>query len=209
MMDSRVIVADGSDLMRAALVSALDGTFKIAATCGTLDDLLVAVRRHAPAAIVFEDRLELESTVLALVEQVCTAAPASCKLVLIGGFYNGYYVADLLSAGIHAYVFRGDPLQYSLSEAVRFALAGKHYLSPTANADYLAVRRSSRRPALVGPELQVLRLLGEGYEVQRIALKLEVPCRRVYKIRQRLRDRLGADTNEGIIVRARQHGYLH
>lgn len=54
----------------------------------------------------------------------------------------------------------------------------------------------------------VLRLLAQGNHIGQIALQLQMPPRHVYWIRDKLRQRFGANTNEHMISRAAAEGYI-
>jgi DNA-binding CsgD family transcriptional regulator len=54
----------------------------------------------------------------------------------------------------------------------------------------------------------VLRMLANGYRCQEIALLRGMLLRRVYWVCSKLRDRFGAQTNEHMIARAAEEGFL-
>jgi DNA-binding CsgD family transcriptional regulator len=54
---------------------------------------------------------------------------------------------------------------------------------------------------------QVLRLLSNGLYVNEIARELHKPLRRIYWVRQKLRKRFGANTNEHLIRMAIAEGF--
>ncbi len=55
---------------------------------------------------------------------------------------------------------------------------------------------------------EVLRLLAQGCRPQEIALMRGVPVRRIYWVGNKLRNRFGAETNEHLIARAAEEGFL-
>ena len=54
----------------------------------------------------------------------------------------------------------------------------------------------------------VLRMLAQGHHVGYIAYAMKVQPRRVYWIREKLRNRFGAQTNEHLMSRAVAEGYV-
>jgi hypothetical protein len=54
----------------------------------------------------------------------------------------------------------------------------------------------------------VLRLLAQGCRPQEIALMRGVLVRRIYWVGNKLRNRFGAETNEHLIARAAEEGFL-
>ena len=53
----------------------------------------------------------------------------------------------------------------------------------------------------------MLRLLAQGCTIGKIAVQLRVKPRRVYWVREELRYRFGATTNEHLITRAVEEGF--
>lgn len=89
-------------------------------------------------------------------------------------------------------------------------LRNRPYLSPTANAEYLVAMQSLERDwRLDGEARAVLRLLAQGCHVGQIALALNIPPRRVYWVREKLRRRFGAVTNEHMMSRAAAEGFVY
>jgi FixJ family two-component response regulator len=83
------------------------------------------------------------------------------------------------------------------------------FLSPTANAEYLVAMQSPERDWQLDNEARsVLRMLAQGYHTGQIAYELEIPLRRVYWVREKLRCRFGALTNEHMISRAAAEGFV-
>jgi DNA-binding NarL/FixJ family response regulator len=122
---------------------------------------------------------------------------------------DGLLIRDLFALGARGYLYKGDELQESLVRAVETVMRNRPYLSPTANAEYLVAMQSPERDwQLDGEARAVLRLLSQGCHVGQIALALDIPQRRVYWVRQKLRQRFGAVTNEHMISRATAEGFV-
>ena len=116
---------------------------------------------------------------------------------------------ELLTSGVLGYLYKGEPLQNDLIKAVYAAMRGKPYLSSIANAEYLAAVRAGRNEWQLNDEARdVLRLLAQGYRAQEIGLQRNVSVRRVYWVMDRLRRHFAAETNEHLIARAVQTGFL-
>src|SRR5262249_26485021 len=129
--------------------------------------------------------------------------------ILMGAVPNGLYLCDLFASGIRGYLHYGDPLAECLSKAVTNVIKGHPYLSPTANAEYLvAVQSPQPEWSLDDEARRVLQLLAQGQHAGQIALELRVPLRRVYTVRQKLKNRFGAVTNEHLISRAAAEGLI-
>jgi DNA-binding CsgD family transcriptional regulator len=55
----------------------------------------------------------------------------------------------------------------------------------------------------------ILQLLVQGHHTGQIACQLKIPLRRVYWVREKLRQRFGALTNEHMISRAASEGFVN
>ena len=209
-MKIRIVIADSADLtrigMRAILETRLD--FVVEASVASTADLLEASRRRPPVIIV-DERLDPDLDVLTVVEKVGQAAPFARRLVC-GQLTDGLLIRDLFAMGVYGYLYKGDELQLSLITAVETAMRNRLYLSPTANAEYLIAMQSPERDWRLDREARaVLRLLAQGCHVGQIALALHIAPRRVYWVRQKLRQRFGAVTNEHMISRAAAEGFVY
>ena len=206
----RVVLADEADLMLAGVhsVIAQHGSYQVVGTYPSLELLLDGLRTTAPDVILLSDRLEPDLDVLALVERVRHAAPQA-RLVILSFRAAGLVVRALFHAGVAGYLYKGDPLREDILIALRTVMRGRLFLSPTASAEYLLLAQSGQADWQLDDEaLDVLRRLADGLCSQEIALKRGVLVRRIYRVTERLRDRFGAETNEHLIARAAEEGFL-
>jgi DNA-binding NarL/FixJ family response regulator len=207
---TRIVLADDTDLalIGARAVVSRDDRFQVAGVCQSLPDLFDLITAAAPDVILLGDRLEPDLDVLALVERVQVAAPHA-RLIVMGRLPDGLIVHELLNSGVMGYLYKSDRLEEYLIEAVSAALRGKPYLSPAASAEFLLAVRDGRTGWQLDAEARdVLRLLAQGHRPQEIALMRHVPVRRIYWVGNKLRNRFGAETNEHLIARAAEEGFL-
>ncbi len=209
-MTVRIVVADDMDLALEGIKTILRqyGAFHVTGTYRALADLLDALAAQPPEVVLLGDRLEPGMDVLALVERVRQAAPRA-RLLVMGSLPDGLIVQELLTCGVAGYLYKSDPLSSCLPEALRVVLRGRPYLSPTANAEYLLAVQSGRSGWQLDTEgREVLRQLAQGLRPQEIALLRGVPVRRVYWVIDKLRRRFGAETNEHLMARAAEEGFV-
>jgi DNA-binding NarL/FixJ family response regulator len=108
------------------------------------------------------------------------------------------------------YFFSGDDLHECLLPGLNTVIHNRPYLSPTANAEYLVTMQSPLRDWQLDSESRaVLRLLARGLHISEIAAQMDVPLRRIYWVRQKLRKRFGANTNEHLISMAATEGFTY
>jgi DNA-binding NarL/FixJ family response regulator len=209
-MAVNIVVAEQMDLALEGIKAILNQQkdLEVMGTYQTFDELIDGLTELRPQVILLGDRLEPGMDVLALVERVQRAAPRA-QVIVMSSTPDGLIVHDLLAMGVTGYLYRGDPLSGALVEAIQTVMRKRPYLSPTANAEYLLAMQSDRAGWQLDAEArEILRLMASGYRPQEIALLRGMFLRRVYWIVNKLRDRFGAETNEHMIARAAEEGFL-
>lgn len=208
-MKVRIVVADATDLIRLGMgaVLAARPEFLVEASVGTLAELSAVVEKK-PHVMVLDERLDPDVDILKIVEQVGERTPQT-RLLVSGYLRDGLLIRDLFAAGSRGYLYKGDALQEALLSAIQTVMRDRPYLSPTANAEYLVAMQTPQRDWQLDREARsVLRLLVQGQHVGQIALALDIDPRRVYWVREKLRERFGAMTNEHMISRAAAEGFI-
>ncbi|HEX2619336.1 MAG TPA: hypothetical protein VHL11_04290 [Phototrophicaceae bacterium] len=210
-MKLRLLLADEADLVLIGTQTILKDcpNWEVIQTARSADDLVDAARCFQPDIILFNEHLDPLIDVLALVERLKNIAPYSHQIVL-GSQVDGLLVRDLFACGVLSYLFSGDDLSDCLIPALTTVMNNRPYLSPTANAEYLVAMKSPLRDWKLDAEARaVLRLLARGLHINDIAMQMDVPLRRIYWVRQKLRKRFGANTNEHLISMAVAEGFAY
>lgn len=208
-MSNRLIIADDSDLLllgvRHVVEPMPEVTLLDEARSGAA--LMDACERWQPQVILFSERLDVSWDVLSINQRLQTLLPYSLRLVM-GSLADGYLIRDLFNCGVRAYLYTGDVLSDCLPAALRHVLRQHLYLSPTANSEYLIAMRSPERDwQLDAQSRRVLRQLAYGQHVGEIATEMGLSTRQVYWIRQKLRRRFHAQTNEQLVIKAIAEGF--
>lgn len=206
-----LILADPSDVMLLGLRVCLHGQmrFDLIGSVRTAADLFNTLQDADPHLIVLNESLSLDpqTDILTLVNRLKTDTPHA-RLLVIGALAEGLFVRDLVRAGVMGCLYDGDDLLDCLLPALKSVAADRPYLSPTASAAYLTVLQSPRRDWQMDSEARtVLRLLARGLHTGAIAMQMNIPIRRVYGLRERLRRLFGVMTNEHLISRAIAEGF--
>jgi DNA-binding NarL/FixJ family response regulator len=177
----RVIVVDDQTLVRQGIRSLLDLTEDIEVV-GEADDgmsALAAIEEHSPDVVLLDLRMPRHDgiwTLTALREQAGDVPP----VLVLTTFDNDDLVLDAMRAGAGGYLLKDVTLE-RLTRAIRVLAGGGTLISPSITDRLLrAVRRrpspdESGLPAiqrLTERELEVLRLVAEGYSNREIARAL-------------------------------------
>ena len=209
-MAIRVVIIDDCDLtvLGACVALTEDHRFQVVGKGGSLNELLQIVRFTPPDVILLNEWFH-NTDVLSVVEEV-QAAVQNARIIVTGTLVEGLLIRDLFAAGVKGYLYKGDPLRDLLVTAVETVITNRPYLSPTANSEYLIAMQSPLRDWQLDAESrQVLRLLSKGMHVNEIAQELNVSLRHIYWVRQKLRKRFNASTNEHLVMRAAAEGFTY
>jgi DNA-binding NarL/FixJ family response regulator len=209
-MTITLVIADEMDLAAEGIKVVLRQyhDLQIVGTYSLLSDLLDELSALKPDVILLSDRLEPEMDPLTLVARVQQVAPRT-RILVMSLVSDGLIVHELFTSGVAGYLYKNDSLSLYLITAIQTVLRGRPYLSPTANADYLIAIQTGRANWQLDTEArEILQLLAQGRRPQEIALQEHIPVRRVYNVCERLRRRFGAETNEKLMVRAAEEGFI-
>lgn len=207
-MSARIVVADEMDVVTQGLRVILteQQRYAVIAECHTLPAVQAAVKAQPVDVIICGQTLDPELDPLRLVD-VLRQMVYRTRLILIGATANGLLIGTLLDLGLHGYLYKADSLRECLPLAVETVTRNRTYLSPTADAEYLTALNRERATQLNPQERAVLQLLAQGHKVAEIARMLQLPPRRIYTIRDTLRNRFGATTNEHLMFRVAEEGF--
>lgn len=206
----RIVIGADSDLMILGVRSLLeqDYRFQVVGLARSSEALICTSRHRQPDTILWGCQT---LDVLTTIEQLRHLVP-SAKQIMIGTILDGVLIRDLLCMGLDGYLHQGDDLTLCLTDALLAVRQDKTYLSATAQSAYDGEIRRDRRekPDPLDGELRdVLQRLAEGASIREIAQELAIPEKRVYRLRNRLRQRFDAKTNEHLIQRAVVEGFVH
>ncbi|MCB9451434.1 MAG: response regulator transcription factor [Anaerolineaceae bacterium] len=209
-MKHRILIADEADLMLLGIETILQNYpgADVIGTARSGGELLAKSKGQHPDIIILNERLDALIDVLALTERLKQVSPQS-RLIVVGSLAEGLLIRDLFACDVLAYLFAGDDLRDHLVAAVQAVAQRRPYLSPTANSAYLVAMQSPLRDWQLDPEARaMLRLLMGGVHIADIARQLDIPMRRAYFLRHKLKQRFGAATNEHLISRAVSEGFI-
>lgn len=207
----KIILADSNDLSLIGSWAVLlqNPKFDVLAAVSQVDTLISVTRHFKPQVILLDENLYPQLDIYQTIHHLKYIVP-DVKLILFGQISDGLHIRDLFHAGIQAYLYRQDTLQDCLVSAVRTVSRDRKFLSPTANAEYLVAMQSPQRDWQLNQEARtVLQMLAHGHRTCEIADALNIDTRRVYFVRQKLRKRFNAETNEHLISMAAAEGFIY
>ncbi|SEF79365.1 DNA-binding response regulator, NarL/FixJ family, contains REC and HTH domains [Nonomuraea solani] len=212
----RVLVVDDQTLVRQGIRSLLDLTDDIE-VAGEADDgmtALAAIEEHAPDVVLLDLRMPRHDGIWVLTALQDRAAEAPPVLVLTT-FDSDTLVLDAMRAGACGYLLKDVTLE-QLTHAIRVLADGGTLISPSITDRLLRAVQRRRPPAaglppiqqLTERELEVLRLVAEGYSNREIAGALFLAEGTVKNHVSTLLLKLGARDRTNAVLRALHENVL-
>lgn len=197
----KIATVDDHPMTRLALKTVIEQhpQWQVTDEFSTPDAFQASLRKSEPDVVII-DLLFNEGSGLDLVEYLKAFHP-SIRCLVYSARTEKHYAERCLRAGAHGYACKDEPIDV-IPEAIERVLKNDVYLSPqlTRRITETFVRRQQQNPAasdeqaiesLSNRELEVLQLIGQGYNTKQIA---ESVCRSVKTIetyRYRIKKKLG------------------
>ncbi|MGA1824374.1 MAG: response regulator transcription factor [bacterium] len=194
---TRILVVDDHPLMRQA-VSQLINRDKRLEVCGEADnphDALIAIEELKPDMTIVDLYLKKGSSGIELIKDIKARYPHILILVL-SMLDESLYAERALRAGAKGYI-RKEETASKVVTAIHHILNGQIYLSDNLSSklinrffDGQMCESESIADLLTDRELEVFRLLGQGFGTNQIAKNLHVSMKTIETYRSHIKDKL-------------------
>ena len=204
-----VLIVDDHPLLRDGLAKVINQQPDLA-VCGEAADAragLAAAAKLRPDVVIADLTMD-EGNGLDLIKDLHLRQPGLPVLVL-SMHHENLYAERAVRAGARGYVMKREPVAAVLA-ALRKVLAGQMALSEEIVRRLLDApargRKSAASPAdvLSDRELEVFRLLGQGFGTRQIAEKLRLATSTVESYRAGIKQKLGLARATELVARAAQ-----
>jgi DNA-binding NarL/FixJ family response regulator len=193
---SKVFLVDDHPLVREWLTTLIDQLVELK-VCGEAASGEAAIEgiRSARPDVAIVDLALPEGSGLSLIKSIRAEFPA-ILIVVLSMHDERFYAERAFRAGARGYVMKGESTS-SIAEALREVIGGRLYLSPRMQAVFAERFADGDLSALQTPvkklsdrELEVFRLLGQGFETRRVAQSLNVSIKTVQAYCARIKEKL-------------------
>ena len=200
---TRILIVDDHPLVRESLTTLIQQQPDLS-VCGEADSqdgAMKAIAETSPDLVIVDISLGRGSG-LDLIKTIKADHPAVSILVL-SMHDETIYAERVVRAGARGYVMKKESTK-KVIDAIRHVMNGELYLSPDIMSSLAKKFVSGRLPTSALPvddlsdrELEVFRLLGQGYETREIAYSLDVSIKTIQtycaRIKEKLRIRTGTE----------------
>ena len=187
----KCLAVDDHPSVREGLALLFAGTpdIQLVDTVHSGEEVLDAVKRHAPQVVIVDVRLpgmDGISTVKRLAEQAPKAGT-----VIFSAYGDKRLLSDAISAGARGYVMKGSPPE-DLLRAIRTVSSGNAFVDPSLSPTLLMTQGLADAP-LSEREREILQLLAEGLHTEEVAQRIGLSAETVKSDTKRAITKLEAD----------------
>jgi two-component system, NarL family, response regulator DevR len=207
----RLVIVDDHEMVRAGLRTMLDPEpdFEIVGESGSADELGELVRSTHPDVVLLDARLPgiggAEAT------RRLAATQPDVKVLIVSTYDDDQLIDACLEAGARGYVIK-DIENLSLKQSIRAVHSGEAVLSPSVARRVLErIRQPDDRdgqPLLNKSQLEILRLMGEGFSNREIAAKVHLSENTVKTHVQEIFRKLEVRNRVEAAIRAHREGWI-
>jgi len=211
MKRARLLLADDHRLVAEALKTHLSAEFELLGVVGDGRALLQSARELNPDVIVADVAMPNLNGIDALIQM--KKNNPGVKVVFLTMHPEVGYARRALDAGARGYVLKHSAPE-ELVTAIRAALAGKTYITPTLAGEVMEAMKREPNPsadpaALLTPrQREILQLVAEGCSAKEIGASLQISARTVESHKYQMMETLGLRTNADLIRFAIQSGLV-
>lgn len=203
----RIVIADDHTVTREGMRRLLEGEadLEVVAEAGTGSEALGIVEALRPDILLLDINMPQVSGVQ-VARTLGETAPA-VRIVILTGYDDEHYVETLIRLGVRGYLSKSASTR-EVVRAMRAVYAGDTYFQAGLVA---SLRNGPNCQAGENPtarELDVLRLVAEGYRNQRIAEQLGMSERTVHAHLRNLFGKLQVSSRSELTHEARQQGWV-
>ena len=205
----RVLLVDDHAVVREGYRRLLerDESLTVVGEAAAMAEALLLDAQLQPDVVVLDIALPGVSGIEILRRLIARRPDA--RVLMFSMYQDGIYATRAIGAGARGYLSKASAPDL-LIDAVRSVAAGRRYLSPDVEQAMTTQSATARHlaSALSIRELEVLRLLAQGYGVEVIAARLGLSPKTAANHQSSIKQKLGAGSALQLILIAQQFGLI-
>jgi two-component system, NarL family, response regulator DevR len=208
----RLVLVDDHEMVREGLRAILgaDPDFEIVGESGSADALAQLVERTHPDIVLLDARLPGVSGPEAC-RRLSETHP-DVRVIIVTTYSDEDLVEESISAGAKGFVVK-DIERFALKQAIRAVHRGEGFIAPSVTGRMLDRMRSrkaasSERPLLGDSQVEILRLVAEGFSNKEIAARVHLSENTVKSHLQEIFQRLQVRNRVEAALRATREGLV-
>lgn len=196
-----LLLADDHPLFLDGVRRLVENKYEVVETVEDGKALVASAQRLRPDVIVADISMP-EMNGLAAAQVIRKTVP-SAKFIVLSVHSDQAYVSEAFRAGVKGFVSKRAAAAELLA-AIKQVLEGHTYITPLVSAVTTAACKDGKRLTL--RQLDILRLVAEGYQNKEIAQLLKISVKTVEFHKTRIMNELNIHTPAGLTRYAIDHG---
>lgn len=199
-VDDHLIVAEGFKQFIE-----LSGTYEVVRLFDCPNKALSELSNMSIDVIIVDIALK-DASGIELMDTLTQYYP-SLKIIALSMYDREPYISEALKAGASAYVSKRAASNQIL-KALSTVLKGDIYISDDVKANYEHVKQTGGDTDLTEREIEVLRLLAQGFETKEVAYKLDMAEKTAHSHKAKIYLKLGVRTRKKMLQYALLKNYI-
>jgi DNA-binding NarL/FixJ family response regulator len=197
----RLLLADDHPLFLDGVRRLLESKYDVVGTVADGKALITAAHNLQPDIVVVDISMP-EMNGLAAAQVIRKTVP-SAKFIVLSVHSDQAYAREAFRVGVRGFVSKRAAAAELLS-AIKQVLDGRTYVSPLVSPETRGLSKDPKRLTL--RQLEILRLVAEGYQNKEIAQVLKISVKTVEFHKTRIMTELDIHTPAGLARYAIDHG---
>jgi len=197
----RLLLADDHPLFLEGVRRLLETKYEVVGTVADGKALITAAQHLQPDIIVVDISMP-EMNGLAAAQVIRKTVPTA-KFIVLSVHSDQAYALEAFRVGVRGFVSKRAAAAELLT-AIKHVLDGRTYVTPLISPDTPGASKEAKRLTL--RQLEILRLVAEGYQNKEIAQVLKISVKTVEFHKTRIMTELDIHTPAGLTRYAIDHG---
>jgi DNA-binding NarL/FixJ family response regulator len=208
---ARIFIIDDHPIIREALSALLDAQddFEVVGSAGAGKEGVEQVHSLQPDVVLLD--LDLPDGEGTQFIPTIVQSPSRPKVLIFTAYASDEGVLDTIRRGANGYIIKGAATS-EIVHAIRIVIQGGTYLEPTLASKLVSHLNGEKAPheglTLSDRELQVLRLVAEGFPNKQIASVLGITPSTVKFHLNSVYSKLDVDNRAQAVAQAAQKGWI-